>query len=536
MKRNIFLSITLILLLLLSSCGVTPMEEGRSVNEYIFPYTEFTLSEDGTYYSASIVEDAAISEIYIPSSIDYFGDDIPVKYFTGFESDKDLVNLEKTVFDSSLTEIKLDSLNQASILSTITFNTVEEGYTVWTNLPVFEQTEESEFQGWYLTRSGARVYNGDVMVPGYTQVEAKWGTHIFSDTYLGKDPTCTENGWTPYHYCTNPGCGYTSKVEIPALGHSLIKHEKSSPTCIAYGYTRDSWECTRCKCYFEDSEGKEKIENTADLILAYSGHVSDGKKYYDETSHWLKCSICGEVYDKTAHTYGPWHIDEEKGSQNRECTFCHYVEESSEDHVWEYVNAVESTCTEMGHDAYYKCKTHGDEYSLSNNPVVIIDESTLHEKTDRPLKDHTLTEWQDNGEEHWKECTECGGIFDEGDHNFEYTFTPDTSGAVVVKRECTLCHATGRSETGEKSAFDVSAAFGKINIVRDTSADSWTLSYYGDAESYYWADENGEKVGEESRELVINSAIRGKAQFKVFCYALDRRGSLTISFALLTSN
>ncbi len=539
MKKKILLvSVILILLTVLTSCDLTPMEEGRSVNEYIFPYVKFELTEDedgNECYSATVVSGAAVGDIYIPATVeDNENPKLPVKYFKGFENDEDVVNLKSTVFESSETEIKLDSLDQATILSTISFNKVEEGYKVWKNLPVFEHTEESEFQGWYLVRNGARIYNGDIMIPGYTAVEAKWGTHVFSQTYEGKDPTCTEAGWTSYHYCTNPNCGYTTKEEIPALGHNLEKREKSNPTCITVGYEYDVWQCTRCGRYFSDSEGKTEIENTSSLVIPFSGHTSDGERYNDETYHWLKCSVCHENYDINKHTYGNWYVDEEKGTQKRECSYCGYVEESSEGHEWVYVEEEDSTCTKQGHDAYYKCKNHEDEYTLSNDPVEIINEKTLHEKTDRKLKEHELSGWKDNGEEHYKECLVCGKIFDKGKHEYEYTFVPSGERKFDVTIECSICGAT-EPHSKTTSAFDVSASFGKIRITGNSS-DGWKLSYYGSAESCYWTDESGNKIAEGKDGITVNAKGIGNSQLKVFCYAITSSGQLDISLALLSGN
>jgi len=44
---------------------------------------------------------------------------------------------------------------------------------------------------------------------------------------------------------------------------------------------------------------------------------------YDSAQHWGTCS-CDYHVDKTAHTYGDWQFDTQKGMQSRSCTVCGY--------------------------------------------------------------------------------------------------------------------------------------------------------------------------------------------------------------------
>lgn len=539
MKRKIILtSIVFILLVLFSSCDLTPMEEGRSVNEYIFPYVKFTLSDDGSYYSASILEGAAVSSVYIPAYIENNENGkVSVRYFTGFENDEDIVNLESTTIESSSTEIKLNSLDQASLLNTLKYNTVDEESTIWKNLPSLPHTEDEEFIGWFLVNNpDVRIYNGSVMVPGYTTLFPKWGTHTFKEM-SAKEPTCTESGWEAYHYCTNSGCGYTTKVEVPALGHSLIKHEKSAPTCVTVGYTEECWQCTRCGKYFSDSAGETEIEDTDDLIIPYSGHTADGTIYHDATNHWKHCSVCDKDFDVEKHTYGSWY---ESGDYRvHECTYCSYKEEKTKEHSWLEAEETESTCTMRGHKKYWYCTAHDGEYALSDNPSdsEIIDETELHSAVDKELLPHTLSSWVNIGDEtHWKECSSCHNKFDEKEHEYEYTFSVIGKRNLVVSRSCTICGAKGRSTTGDDSAFDISAVFGKIKVKRELE-NSWTISYYGDCTSCYWADENGERILDSPDEFTLSYSAETRGEFKIFCYAFDGEGELSaISLALLTAS
>ncbi len=537
MKRNICLSIILILLTILSSCGVTPMEEGRSVNEYIFPYINFTLSEDGTYYSASILEDAAVASVYIPAYVDDFDGSIPVKFFTGFDSADDIVNLTSTTFESSSTEIKLSSLDQASLLYTLKFNTIDKNSTVWKNLPQLPHTENEEFIGWFLVNDPeVQITDGKVMVPGYTTLFPKWGTHTFKEV-AAKKATCTESGWEAYHYCTNPNCDYTTKVEIPSLGHSIVKHEKSDPTCITIGYTRECWQCTRCGTYFSDSTGENEVTDTKDLIIPYTGHTSDGTIYHDDTEHWLRCSVCGDEYNREKHTYGNWYASEEEGyTQERKCDYCGFIQKSTEGHEWKKVDETDSTCVEVGHQEYWYCVNHDGEYSLSNDPIIIINETELHTAVDKALVPHkTPDSWEKNNDTHWKVCSVCHQKLYEEKHEFQYTFVAGGGRSVVVTRACIVCGEEGHTSSSGNSAFNLSAAFGEIRIVRG-DGNIWTLSYYGNAKSCYWTDSKGNKLIDDPEEFSITYMTQGEGSFKVYCYAFDESGEIKdISFALLTA-
>ena len=73
----LFIIITAVLLLL-PSCGITMMEEGETVNEYIYPYIEFTPLENGSGCTAVVVEGAKPDIVYIPASIEIDGTVFPV--------------------------------------------------------------------------------------------------------------------------------------------------------------------------------------------------------------------------------------------------------------------------------------------------------------------------------------------------------------------------------------------------------------------------------------------------------------------------
>lgn len=68
------------------------------------------------------------------------------------------------------------------------------------------------------------------------------------------------------------------------------------------------------------------------------------------------------------------------------------------------VSAVESTCTQGGHEAYYTCNTCGQWFSDSNAANPISDQSSINTAP----KGHSYTVVKNTANEHWKECAACG--------------------------------------------------------------------------------------------------------------------------------
>ena len=120
MRRRIVsvLLVLLLLLLVLNSCKVEVLRNGENINNMLYPYLEFTLSEDGSYYTAEIIENVRLEEVEIPEAIDNLGTSIPVRWFKGFKNKEDGKNLKTIVLNSGETNIVTDAIsNSLSLVS-----------------------------------------------------------------------------------------------------------------------------------------------------------------------------------------------------------------------------------------------------------------------------------------------------------------------------------------------------------------------------------------------------------------------------------
>ncbi len=522
MKRKGIILIAFISLLLSVSCNIELLENGETVNGYIYPYLEFTAVEDG--WSVSVVKGAALEVIRIPEEAEIEGRRGKVTLYCGFGSAGDEHALKEIVFESSSTRFSPELLHGgAGSCCRVKYEKVENAGAVW-SLPHLESTYEREMQGWYLEGSDIRIQDGDVMVPGYTDVSPRWRSHNWKKV-AGKEPTCTEEGWNVHEECINSGCGYSTKVILPPMGHSvpLIRHEAGKATCISTGYTQTWFECSRCHRAFGDESASAEID-IKDIEIPVTGHTSDGTVRHDGNAHWWHCAVCNADYGREGHTFSDWRKSEREGFQERECTICRYVETAGIEHRWTRVEESAPTCTAKGHTAYWKCTLHEGEYSLLEDGKEIIGEKTLHEKTDIPELPHDLSAWKYDETQHWKQCSMCHGEFEKGEHVFQYTFRKKDDGTYIVEEKCSVCETVHTEPSSSPSAFEVTSLFGNVSA-RKTDDYTWLLTYTGKRDACYWADEDGNRL-KDGREFTFTKAIRTTRRVKIFCSALDGSGTV----------
>ena len=167
---NLLLIISFILALgFLISCDIEVLSGDENVNDYIYPYLEFAPAEDGEGYTATVVEGATLTEVYIPEEIEVDGKNEPIVTFEGFENSEDASSLKKVTLQSMDTVIADGALEKAENLENIQVITPSVAQT-WGTLVELEKPG-MEFDGWYLEGTDIKVQEGDVIYPNYTTIE-----------------------------------------------------------------------------------------------------------------------------------------------------------------------------------------------------------------------------------------------------------------------------------------------------------------------------------------------------------------------------
>ena len=187
MRRRIVsvLLVLLLLLLVLNSCKVEVLRNGENINNMLYPYLEFTLSEDGSYYTAEIIENVRLEEVEIPEAIDNLGTSIPVLYFAGFKNAKDSLFLKRVVLETSKTIIKKEALKSAQNFNKLEIKKIE-GNTTIPELPTIEK-EGKEFLGWFIFGSNIKVSSGEYINFSSLLLEPRWKEN--NPTEDNKNPT-----------------------------------------------------------------------------------------------------------------------------------------------------------------------------------------------------------------------------------------------------------------------------------------------------------------------------------------------------------
>ena len=462
MRRRIVsvLLVLLLLLLVLNSCKVEVLRNGENINNMLYPYLEFTLSEDGSYYTAEIIENVRLEEVEIPEAIDNLGTSIPVLYFAGFKNAKDSLFLKRVVLETSKTIIKKEALKSAQNFNKLEIKKIE-GNTTIPELPTIEK-EGKEFLGWFIPGTDTKISSGDSINLSSLSIEPRWKEHDLV-YHEGKEATCTEDGWTEYYTCKT--CSYSTKKIIPKLGHNLNHHEEIKSTCTESG-TRDYYECTRCGKYFSDREGIYEISEVvipslghlltihfdreeancikeghneywqcerckgyflsddlnsspvdlSDIVLQKTGHTYSKEWSHNEDGHYHVCSVCGAVEESSIkeHNFESKIVEEptneKSGIRKYTCTVCGYSYEKlihpnghnyTDENKWE---KHEPTCTKEGFTRKY-CSYSGCDYY---EDVDYVDAKNHGNSEHYPENPATCTE--KGNYEYWY-CPDCGKYF-----------------------------------------------------------------------------------------------------------------------------
>ena len=320
-----------------------------------------------------------------------------------------------------------------------------------------------------------------------------------------KEANCTEAGYEAYWKCKACGKLFSDKggtkeisnpIEIKATGHDLEKVAKKEASCTENGYEA-YWKCKPCGKLFSDENGKTEIKESEEI-------KATGHSYGEATYKWSvdnqkctaerKCTACGNVESETADATAK--VVQEKNCTLPELTtysatfkndtFKHQTKENVQTadaigHNLEKVAKKEASCTEAGHETYWRCQTCKKLFSDETGKTEIsesieipalghslekiekkeagctesgyeaywkcqiceklfldeagTDEIVSLDDIQIPAKGHEEgNEWLSDAEKHWKECAVCQEKTEEADH-------------VYVNETDTVCEICGYERT-----------------------------------------------------------------------------------------
>lgn len=218
-------------------------------------------------------------------------------------------------------------------------------------------------------------------------------------TAEAKAPTCTEDGYNAYEYCT--ACTYNNKTVVTKTGHDIQTYDRKEPTCTEDGY--EAYE--KCKT--------EGCNYTTYKIIPAQHKFVNGL-----------CS-CGEEACET-HTYT--ETDDEwfgntatctaAGVEYRKCTVCGFVNEratQAKGHDMDEKITTEPSCTQKGEKLHF-CKNCSHSYTEEIKANGHKYEAGTCTKCGTAQADcsHTYGDWygstatcQKGGEE-YRDCSSCG--------------------------------------------------------------------------------------------------------------------------------
>lgn len=191
-------------------------------------------------------------------------------------------------------------------------------------------------------------------------------------TEEGRDPTCTDYGYTERVYCDRCGLEQTSANILDSLNHDMVTLDGKPATCTEDGYTKKVY-CSRCDYVLEDS-----------TVIAHEGHNVIDLHGYDATC-WQEGLTSG-----------------------RGCTKCDYVEVAQEPiptiaHTVVNIPGTPATCTEDGlTDASY-CEVCWESFS-DQEPIEALGHTIVRESAVEPT-------CQSNGSTAKVYCSTCSTVF-----------------------------------------------------------------------------------------------------------------------------
>ena len=188
-----------------------------------------------------------------------------------------------------------------------------------------------------------------------------------------KAPTCIENGWNAYEYCSD--CKYTTYVKLPA-SHNIVTVDAKAPTCTEIGW--DAYEyCTACDY---TTYNEIPATNHKDTLVQVDAKAKTCTEIgWDAYEYCTACDYT--TYNEIPASHEIVKVDAQAVSCTaigwdayEYCTACDYttyneIPATNHKDTLVKVDAKAPTCTEIGWDAYEYC-TECDYTTYVEIPVV----------------------------------------------------------------------------------------------------------------------------------------------------------------------
>ena len=142
----------------------------------------------------------------------------------------------------------------------------------------------------------------------------------------GKEPNCTQDGYTEGKLCNRCNLVMEEQQAIPATGHKEVQVSGKAPTCTAGGWTEGT-KCSVCNVELQKQQvlspkgHKEKVLPAKAATCTEKG-LTEGKV----------CTECGKEFSKQreipalGHNYSSWAENKETGEQTRVCSTCGHID------------------------------------------------------------------------------------------------------------------------------------------------------------------------------------------------------------------
>ena len=272
--------------------------------------------------------------------------------------------------------------------------------------------------------------------------------HTLGEWIIDKEPTATEAG-TKCRECSV--CHYKETAAIPPVP---CTHEGSTSWEPANDGEHHVKKCTDCGAIIEKAahsggaatcSAKKKCEVCGEPYGGFdtSNHTALSGWKFDETGHWKTCKDCGTIIEKTAHTGGAATCTEAK-----RCEVCDqsYGELNPSNHTdlsdWKFDETGHwKTCNDCGAIIEKTAHTGGSATCTEAKKCEVCGEP--YGELD-PSNHTALSDWIFDETGHWKDCADCNATgIDNAAHTFDDWIIdkePTATEAGLKHRTCSVCH------------------------------------------------------------------------------------------------